>query len=264
MDKRVWKKKTLWVISLFLIICAGIVIYKKSKYDLVTRKELLSARQKIATLTEEEKTLLTGFFDEFLFSSCAYPLIKSKPMGLFSFYKEDPKLAFWKQYQDSLSIEDYNFIYYPPKFSKDFTFAIIVCIDLCKQCIESHLDIFNTALSANFSSEEIYNIVVDSQHERFYDIHYNDLLLGILLGYGKNNANLYAQKQRDKLSSFTKEIPIFSPKWCLPFFVCDQSTEETKLLKNRYIQARSYIRWTLIGHNNLEVCLALLQREKAL
>ena len=95
----------------------------------------------------------------------------------------------------------------------------------------------------------------------FYKIGQNVHLLGALLGYGINNAYLFENKNREQLKDFSNEWPVWPRKWRLPCFVCDHTTVETKHLKESYKKARKYIRWTYFNRNNLEVTLALLEKD---
>lgn len=101
----------------------------------------------------------------------------------------------------------------------------------------------------------------------------HELLIGILLGFGKNNASLYrdhsnlqqiwgSEYRQEAKKLYFKSVPyrIMTPSdILLPGFVGDPETDESKQLKSNYISAKNDLVRFYEGKNFLEATLSLLK-----
>ena len=286
--------KTLFLcIFLATITCCAFVLYERNRYNIVSSKELSSIREKLRILTPQEKKDLSVFIDEaILFNQYPYTLVGYKPMSVFNFLLDSEDLdvnlrkvykkpwhqtmkhgyQVWKKYgslftQKKVILTDY----YWDKVEGIKEISLIR-LDLCSSKIEEHLADFCEVLGRSCESSEVLEILTHPERAEFHQILSRDRLLGILLGFGRNNAYLYEEylpqrslmledpqsASKDPLASFTNEWPFWPRKWRLPGFACNPTTKETKQLKKHYQEARRIICWTYFGRDDLEVTLALL------
>lgn len=271
-----------------LVVCALIFFgYERNCYNLVSDRELENVRAKLETLTPEEKADLAYFFDyACLFCQYPYTLLGYKPMSICNYLQDsgdlpdllraDYQRPRHKNFADSLErgysiLEKYSFLFskkshliirYHASNSQGMKEVALIDNQRCMKEIENNLDEFSRVLKKSYSPEQIFEILTHPEDESFYKITQNNHLLGILLGFGRNNAYLFSLNKKDKLTSFSNEWPGWPRKWLLPCFICDRTTGETKNLKKRYKMARKFIRWTYFNRNQLEVTLALLEKEQ--
>ncbi len=277
-----FRKILLLCISL-VISCLAFLAYERSCYNIVPKEELVSIREKLKILTPQEKEDLTVFIDKaILFCQYPYVLVGYKPMSICNVtlnleyldvgcnipFCEAIKRGYlvWKKYE-SLFPQKKTILtdYYLSEIEEQKEMALI-SLKLCSSKIEEHLADFCEVLGRTCKSSEILDILTHPEHNDFHAIMDRDRLLGILLGFGRNNAYLYEQirssyekpSTKDPLGPLTNEWPYWPRKWRLPGFACDSTTEETKQLKKHYQKARRIIRWTYFNRDNLEVTLALL------
>lgn len=280
-------KKTLFFCGFLLISWSIFLTYERSHYNLVSNKELKVVRKKLAALSSQEKQDLAYFFTYAnLFSQYPYTLIGYKPMSICNFLQQSDDLppilradyerpvhrAFadalnrgyqaWEKNQSLFPLKKYLIIRHHASNSKGMIEIALIHSDLCLTKIEEHLGDFCGILGKQYKSGDVFDILTHPDHENFYKVSQHNRLLGILLGFGRNNAYLFEHNRHDILQSFTNEWPYWPRKWRLPGFASDPSTEETKQLKEAYNKARKFIRWTYFNRNNLEVTLALLSRSK--
>jgi hypothetical protein len=243
-------------------------------------------------LSPQEKQDLTFFIDQVI-SRDQYPytLVGYKPMSICNVIIEDTEdllngcresfkkprqqmlrrgyLA-WEKYQSFFPRKKYTLVVYP-FLGKGRREIALICPKLCCAAIQEHLADFQKILRKAYTSKEVLEILTHPQHDDFYTIIDHTRLMGILLGFGRNNAYLYEQyrgggSRSGMGSKLSKEYPLemFSNEWpwpgalLSPNFACDPNTEETQQLKKHYQKASRIVHWTYFLRNKLEVTLALL------
>lgn len=285
-------KKVVLICTLLFISCLVFVVCERNRYNIVSLEELLTIREKLKILSPQEKQDLAFFIGEAIsFDQYPYTLVDYKPMSITNVIIEDTedlldscREAFkrpshqtsmrgylvWEKYQSLFPrtkhiLIDYSFL---GKGRKEIA---LICPKLCKAVIQQHLDDFREILGKPCTSEEVLRILIYPDDGDFYTIIDNTRLVGILLGFGRNNACLYEQYRggpsRSVMSYSNSEqapLQMFSNEWpwpgalLSPDFGCDPTTRETQQLKKHYKKARSIVRWTYFLRNKLEVTLALL------
>jgi hypothetical protein len=266
--------------AMALISCFVFLICERNHYNLLSQEDLLKIREKLAVLNPQEKEDLTFLMNQtILFDQYGYTLIGYKPMSVCNFLDDSLRgeklkrgYLVWEKYQFLFSHPNHTLIEYPLGENGEREIALI-CPHLCRLEIEKNLDDFFIVLGSSYEKEEIFEILTHPAHRDFCKIIKQDRLIGILLGFGENNACLFERYRNtalsgkweklalDPLEGFTNEWPIWPRKWRLPSFVCDPSTQETKQLKEHYRKGRKIIRWTYFFRDQFEVTLALLAKD---
>lgn len=283
------------VLTCFLLLIGLIFLtYERSLYNIVSHQELLVIREKLRALSPQEKQDLAFFVDQIVsFDSYPYTLVGYKPMSISNvivedtedlpfFWKEDfkrPKYQtlkrgylVWEKYQSlfpskNLILTNYSFL---GKGRKEIA---LICPKACINTIQENLDDFQEILGKACTSEEVLWILTHPEHSDFHTMIDHTRLIGILLGFGRNNAYLYEQYRGGVSRSVTgywgakqDSLQMFSDEWpwpgaiLSPGFACDPTTEETQRLTKHYKKAKRIVRWTYFLRNKLEVTLALLMQ----
>ncbi|MBU6382689.1 MAG: hypothetical protein KGR16_00005 [Verrucomicrobia bacterium] len=285
----------LLVCGLAVICLLAWLVCERNHYNIVAHTELLAIREKLKALSPQEKRDLAFFIDDVIFfDQYPYTLVGYKPMSICNVIVEDSEdllaalretfkkprqqmlmrgyLA-WKKYQSLFPSKTHVMIDYS-LMGRGRRELAIICPQLCRLKIQEHLSDFQEILGKPCTSEEVFQILTHPEHADFYRIVDHTRLVGILLGFGRNNAFLYEQhrggpsrsaawhsrrSRQDSMQMFSNEWP--RPGTLLgPDFACDPTTDETLQLKTHYNKARKIVRWSYFCRNNLEVTLALLER----
>lgn len=285
------------LLTCLMVFIGGLVflVCERNRYNVVSNKELLTIREKLKVLSPQEKKDLAFFIDQVIsFDQYPYTLVGYKPMSLSVVVIEDTEdlsasfresfkrprhqtsmrgYLVWEKYQSLFPrkkniLIDYSFM---GRGRKEIA---LICPKLCMATIQEHMNDFREILGKSCTSEEVFWILTHPEHNDFYTIIDHTRLVGILLGFGRNNACLYEQyrggasrsvtghqrSKQDSLQTFSTELP-WPGALLSPGFACDPTTEETKHLKQHYKKARRIVRWTYFLRNKLEVTLALLMQD---
>ncbi len=197
----------------------------------------------------------------------------------------------WERYQNKFKIKDYLFIKEPSLNCPNVVNVVFINKKCFVEKVNQHIDIFRNKLSNDLTGENL--LVQIEKNQKFSPIIKNDeMLWGILLGYGLHNAKLYCK--REKLEQFIsiedfpkipekKPIPTenfssieeeceylnsklrpFGERHYLPlisnsiFFVADPEHAETKALEKKYRELRGRISAIYAKGDFLEITLSKL------
>lgn len=266
---------------LFLISCICIFFaIERIKFNVISSQSIKETRKTLAIFSNEEKTALDFFLQDAI--SCdgyGHTLLKQKPMTLIVIPNEKNYSNFegkqycqmmkkgyeiWKKCYLLFSKSQYAFIEFKNPIDPTSIAMGLIYPNLCKQVIENSLIDFQKIVGDAISSEAILSILLnpEANSTQFSKIIQSDLLQGILYGFGRNNAYLYSQNQRDKLDFFNinryfldKYLPV-KIFFISPTFVCDPTTDETKSLQHLYDMGCKSLYWTYFGRDFLETTLA--------
>lgn len=225
------KKKILFILSL---ICLAFFLNEQYKSHSRTcfRKMHPEIEQALAELSKREIVALeTLFWHLFYLEQFAYPLFGTKPMSIA--YLPPELENGWEAWEKvSLHFQSNRFVI--GKYDrKGHTFLCIGNLEQIEKTYTKNKDLFRDY--SDFS-ELRQAIRMD-----FSTLIENDLILGMLLGYGRTNAELFVQKA--ELKPFSQAHPIFYYfSGVTPCgFACDPNSEETIELKERYENERRNI-----------------------
>lgn len=102
-------------------------------------------------------------------------------------------MEFWNDLKISPTNKDYFFIFFKPNNS----YHHIICINRQRflKVVNDNISLFRYALGPTLTPEDLLKELVEAK-DKFYDIIKNDnVLLGILLGYGPQNALLVSRQE---------------------------------------------------------------------
>ena len=183
----------------------------------------------IHSLSSEQKILLRDFFHTLskeFFSG--YVLFGDKPMCIEGCPLEidaltgiDPESALifegielWRKLNISPGNKEYAILVFD---MNEYGYRHFICINrkAFLQAVNENLSLFRYVLGPTLTAENLLDQLVGAK-ERFYDVLKNDnVLLGILLGYGKQNALLVSRKEEltDAFApQYKEEFPYLSKK----------------------------------------------------
>jgi hypothetical protein len=236
-------------------------------------------------LRESERAELESFFRLLLKKSeFGYTLFGDKPLSFFSYCIKpppgfliftsftDPKIEkhylTYQKYKDKLSTKSYiilDQICISNKFptSESFRDILIINKQAFSKSVHTYLPLFKERLGENASADNLLLDIELGKNVLFDVLKEDELLWGILLGYGAHNAEIYARREAikdggslfpthnysnlgeeldaidDLLVGFTHEY--FIDLIPLPMFLCDKNHVETQLLKSKYQKVQEHI-----------------------
>lgn len=197
----------------------------------------------------------------------------------------------WEQYQNFFPLKNYLFIKEPSINSPHVVNIIFINKKQFIEKINQYLDVFQESLKRNVTGESL--LIEIEEKKRFAPIIKNDeLLWGILLGYGVHNAALYSERLKleqfinfedlpkipekkpssqgkfscieEEYEYLTSKLKFFGEYSYSPLiarsvhFVADLNHPETKALEKKYTQLRSKISAIYAQGNFLEIALSKL------
>lgn len=160
--------------------------------------------------------------------------------------------------------------------------------------LEQHINDFKQVLGPEITTEYLFTQITENAGIQglVKVINYHEALLGILLGYGRNNAWLFHQKStmsrrmnqfepllkwdgtlEKKFAEEVQKMTFFSddpheykytaksPRLPLPHFMADPNSLETKMLKEQYGKERENMKRLFAKQNYVEATLQKLMGE---
>lgn len=162
----------------------------------------------------------------------------------------------WKKYSSGIS----NRFLILEEFSSDCPYQNTIFVinrDLFCRVVNDNLKDFEKILKRKISGEELLE---QAKYQPLFSVllKKNEALLGIILGFGRNNSFRFSQeKSMKELSLFPKEEDKI-PSIDLPVFRADLEDPETKELRAKYLRCRQKIKTTFLDHNPLNETLKIL------
>lgn len=215
----------------------------------ISSEEKAKIERVLAVLSDEEKRGVELTFEHlFFFDQFAYPIFGSKPMSIGCLYPTDVMRRGWDAWRKIVPFFHSNNIVIRETLLNGRQFIIVVNLDQVEKEYVQNKDAFDQTFGNRMTLESLKNCLKE-ESPLFQELIQNDLCLGILLGYGRGNSELFSLNQtlsddeKFSLSPFSAGHPLFyyfSP--VIPvYFACDPSSEETKALKERYNLDRAAI-----------------------
>jgi hypothetical protein len=162
---------------------------------------------------------------------------KTPPKYFFATFNECPGCYIllqggkvWNRYNHLLSSKNFVFRYIP-----EYSTIALINKRAAKQVIEENIDLFQKYSNSNYTAQEFLDEVCYPKDKEYLG-YYNDVLLGILLGYGRNNAIAFSNNSFiQKLERFSPENFISGISSCLPagFIIINNGTNEKENNKIR-------------------------------
>lgn len=268
-----FKKNTFF---LLLILMQTLFLFPAFAVD----KQLIL--KKLENLTNEEKNDLTSFFKIcFCSYEFGYTIFGEKPMSLdaidlirgnledYGEYKDDEWVVceykkkegwdVWRKHFENLQMNGFSLIFYPvPNHPEIVHFAIINHNNFVF-VLKENLDEFQSVLGRKITPQEILNEYKKGEGEIFNAIKNHDGLLGILLGFGKENSFKFMNNEKlspsiDPMS--LKGVGMESIR--LPCFMVAEGSSETKKIMKSFSNQKKHINEVYQKENFLELVLLKL------
>jgi hypothetical protein len=243
-------------------------------------------------IPQDDREILTSlFFTIFSEDQGCYALFGDKPIALSSHFTCTPSEniiegmkcggIFWKKWE---VWEKYNHLFQIKKYlllkeescmsTHKVSNVIFINKEKFIKVITKHLSLFEQILERKIIPEEILENIELKKVSFTNSIDNNQILWGILLGYGKHNSILYNRRNRNLWISLTlSEPPLenssiqlkyfgdhsYNPLVIEPvYFVADQEHKETKFLEKKYKKLRGKISEIYSQGDFLEITLSQL------
>lgn len=206
-------KNNLWRNLFFKIFCLLFIPSTVISLEALNCECSPSVVQVLASIDSREKDILKFFFQS-LFASgdFAYTLFGNKPMALmdhnleFAFFEQNKgKLRrkailelqgweIWKKHAHRFSITQFYFI---NKKTKSGFNGALICKKSSQKLINKHSELFKNISEPSTVIETITDRMNNLENDVEFPEHYFQCL-GILLGYGHNNAKAYEQDSSNR------------------------------------------------------------------
>ncbi len=195
----------------------------------------------------------------------------------------------WKKYKDNFPISRY--VFFEENSPENIKSIVLINKQLFIDTVQTHLEIFKEHLGQEITPTSLL-VEIEQKESLFASIKHNSLLLGILLGYGKHNAELFYQREKVRqfinkkclpitpeqiaepsksFSSLKEEYDFYQSK-LKPFgdyhysllivdpvhFMADHQNNETMVLKEKYKKDRARISKIYSNADFLEITLSKL------
>lgn len=271
-----FKSKIIYYGSLISLFIA--IIFFISPENQTHQNTTPTIKKQIDQLTKSDRKILQETFSQLvLWSSFGHTLFGDKPIS----FELRPSLEnfwiVWKKNEQLFPVKNYIFTHF--KYH-DYFGVLIGNKRVLKTVIEENEGSFQRVFDSAITSSLIIEALENGSGKIFDTLFSHDALLGILLGYGKENAwNFYERQIRtkegkldqlpflnSKLQAFHKpllfwEVYVKKSKSLLPQFAADLSSQETKDLKKKYQIQNNHIEKRYRGEDSLRVTLQQLCQE---
>ena len=266
---------------------------------LPTSNQRSDVEEKVQNMSLEDRKVLEDFFRNLLFlQGFAYTLFGDKPISVEYFDRESPKkpelfrtsccgYRTWEKYAHLFPQQDYVFLF-NENIDEEVCEMTLINKRALRQIVEMYKEKFIEFFGPEITSEKLLNILI--QKRSLWNTSMQDRadLIGILLGYGKVNAELFQKRNEilrgasrikkkrtepspgyqsidEELKVLDASFKIFSNEerislrfMHLPGFIADRNHAETAQLKRKYSEQRKRITERYSHGKVLEVTLEQL------
>jgi hypothetical protein len=276
--------------SLFICLLMHCVIH----FPLSATPQKNLAHQILVDIPSEDLEVLEEFFRDLLFlQGFAYTLFGDKPVSIENYDRDNPQkpdvfatsckgYTAWKKYAHLFPQEHYIFVFHEPA-DKDTYEMTLINKKAFLQMVDKHKKKFSALLGPTITAEKLLSQLIQNGCLENTAIKNREDLIGILLGYGENNASLFQRRSEitGRISSIKRKDTTPTPGYCstedelkslnarlrpfsneqrkllrymhLPSFVADPNHQETIQLKKKYTQQRKQITQHFSHKNVLEM-----------
>ena len=189
------KKKN--VLAGILTLCLSIFLVFTLSFEpsALTKDRKVALQKKLAPLSREEQEGLKEFFDHhFFFSDFAYTLFGTKPMSIGRLdptEKAKKGWEAWEKIHTSFDSKEYIIRKYT---CNDHEFILVANVKKIEQVYRDHQIWFDQELKDQMTSDTLI-LCLREDGPLFQALIHDHLLVGILLGYGPHNAELFADRK---------------------------------------------------------------------
>lgn len=297
-------RNQLLVLLLMINVGAGQAYAESNRISINTVNSQNQSRQSqsrflhhdVHPIAEEDRVVLEAFFRDLLFSEgFAFTLFGDKPISVNEYDTDNSELfsksaagyQTWSKYAQLLPESNYLFLFYENQM-KGFFEITLINKRAVRKVFAQNKDKFLNVFGPKISSEELISLIVEKGSLWNTAIKDREDVIGILLGYGRINAELFQKRSElglrkgginksrtkpssgyrstdEELKAISRKLRPFDQRkrsslsfMSLPGFVADLSSNETVLLKQKYTDQRKQITQKFSKGNILEIVLEQL------
>jgi hypothetical protein len=281
------------------VILMSAILLSSPPFCFSTSTQKGEVEEKIQNISSEDRKTLEDFFRNLLFlQGFAYTLFGDKPISVECFdlnNAEKPELfrtsscgyKTWEKYVHLFPQRSYVFLFYEDA-DKDLCEITLINKKAFRQIFDAHQEKFAKFFGSEINSDKLLDLLVQKRSLWNTLMKDRDDLIGILLGYGKINAELFQKRseilRRKKgikkkrvepspgyhsideehkvldasLQSFSQEGRFSLHYMHLPGFAADYNRADTVQLKKKYIEQRKWITQRYSQGKVLEITLQQL------
>lgn len=159
----------------------------------------------------------------------------------------------WRKYFEKMSDK---FLIVEEKHSPLVTSIYVIHRELFCKVVNENQEDFERVLGIKVTGEDLLEKARDQPLFSAL-LNNNEFLLGMLLGFGKNNARLYSEKKMHSLGCFPLEEDDVGPIE-LPAFRANWDDPETTLLREKYLKCRRRIKQRFLDQDAYGEVLKIL------
>jgi hypothetical protein len=179
------------------------------------------------TLFGDKPVSLSGDFIESAVTPLEILMGKSKYFGSF-----EKNWQIWEKYEEYFLIENYLLIKEPSITVSNTINVVLINKKEFINIVNQHIDIFKQKLGRDLIAENLLK-KIESGHQFASTIRNDEVLWGILLGYGIHNAKLYDKKYKLERFIYFDEFPKLPIKKPSPSQNFSSIEEELDFLKSK-------------------------------
>lgn len=266
---------------------------------IATEREVTDLLQ---NMPEEDKESLSSLFHYLVSEHFAYTLFGDKTASLAGYHTSLPgedvlkgyetsgsfwkKWELWEKYQKKLNIKRFLIFSEDSNKASDIRFIFLINKEAFLNEVDKNQMVFNQALGRKIYADHLLSEISEKKDSFQNALHNKEILFGILLGYGKHNARLFAKRESieskrtsgiyhldkiqeydQKIDRLTKKLKPFGKGYYYPLSmhsvhcVADPNHPETKALKIKYEDLHTKIADIYSKGDFLEITLRQLISE---
>jgi hypothetical protein len=254
------KNNIVKILSLFFMLSTGFanpVIEKEDRVILEPFFTYLLTKESLGyVLLGEKPAVLLGYIDHLSWRHPIYSLFGLEPYLEKGNQRRKKAWQTWRKYSSGIS--DRFLIL--EELSSDCPYQNIIFVinrDLFCQVVNENREDFEEILKRKITGEELLEQTKDQPLFSVL-LKKNEALLGMILGFGRNNSWKFSkEKSLKKLGLFPREEDKV-PSIELPVFRADWGDPQTNELREKYLNCRQKIKTTFLDHNPLDQALGIL------
>jgi len=178
----------------FLSLSLFFVIESRSTHAKIPAKERESLENFLHRVIGQDHFGFALFGSKAIALTGYFPIVPSGNVHCFSCSEmQRDEFRAWRKYKKLLSSE--NFIWTKTRLSPLIIEIALINKKKCIQVISEHLELFQTRLQQRITPEKLLENLISSKKHTLEFLKNDDLLLGILLGYGEKSSSLYQRRE---------------------------------------------------------------------
>jgi hypothetical protein len=223
-------------IFIFILLISGIIGAQENILGHLSECDKQDLSELFHTLMDQDQFSYTLFGDKPVslsgdFAITPYQVTLSGALSGGVFLK---KWAIWKRNEVKFSIKNYLFIEEPAFNRRDNTMRFIFFINKAAfiKTVNYYIHTFREVLGCDLTASELLE-KMEQDHKFMNLLNNNEMLLGILLGYGEYNAKLFARRMKLRKFITGKTLPSLPEKIPLPSKGFSSIEEEEDFLNHQ-------------------------------